>query len=151
MLKEDSKSRWERYRIFLKDVADGFFETDLKGNFIFFNDALCRIFGYSRDDIRDRNYSDFMDAENARVAFQDFNQLFITGNEAAGIRWEIRRKDGEKRNIEINANLIFDADGRKIGFRGIARDMTDRTLAEQALKASEQCTIELYEASRQAE
>jgi len=151
VLKEDSKSRWERYRIFLKDVADGFFETDLKGNFIFFNDALCRIFGYSRDDIRDRNYSDFMDAENARVAFQDFNQLFITGNEAAGIRWEIRRKDGEKRNIEINANLIFDADGRKIGFRGIARDMTDRTLAEQALKASEQCTIELYEASRQAE
>ena len=151
MLKEDSKSRWERYRIFLKDVADGFFETDLKGNFIFFNDALCRIFGYSHDDIRDRNYSDFMDAENARVAFQDFNQLFNTGNEAAGIRWEIRRKDSEKRIIEINANLIFDADGRKIGFRGIARDMTDRTLAEQALKESEQCTIELYEASRQAE
>jgi len=151
VLKEDSKSRWERYRIFLKDVADGFFETDLKGNFIFFNDALCRIFGYSRDEIRDRNYSAFMNEENARVAFQDFNHLFNTGQGAAGIQWEIRSKDGEKRIIEINANLIFNADGRKIGFRGIARDTTDRILAEKALKESEQCTLKLYETSRRAE
>ena len=33
-------------------VADGFYEVDLHGNFKFFNDALCRIFGYPAEEIR---------------------------------------------------------------------------------------------------
>ncbi len=151
MFNDDTKTRRERYRIFIEDVADGFFETDLKGTFVFFNDALCRIFGYSRDEIRGRNYRAFMDETAAEIAFQDFNQLFRTGSTTDGIQWEIRRKDGQIRVIEINAKPIVDSDGKKTGFRGIARDITDRTEAEQALKASEQCTLELYEASRRAE
>ena len=67
------------------------------------------------------------------------------------IEWEISRKDGEKRHLEISANLIKDEDGQKIGFRGIARDVTDRVLAQQALKESEACALELSRTSRRAE
>ena len=151
MLNEKSKTRWERYRIFIKDVADGFFETDLKGNFVFFNDALCRIFGFSREDIRGKNYRSFMDEKAAKIAFRAFNHLFRNGKTADGIQWKILRKDGQTRIIEINANPITNNAGEKTGFRGIARDITDRTLAEEALKESEQCTLKLYETSRRAE
>ncbi len=151
MFKEESKSRWERYKIFLEDVADGFFETDLHGKFTFFNNALARIFGYSHEEIQNQSYSRFMDKKNAGVAFKNLNQLFNTEKATTGIQWEITRKDGEKRIIEINANLIFNEDGKKIGFRGIARDMTDRIQAEVALRESEQCSLKLYESSRQAE
>ena len=47
----------ERYRVFIEDVADGFFETDLNGTFLFFNDALCRIFGYSRQELQAKTCS----------------------------------------------------------------------------------------------
>lgn len=124
----------ERYRALIEDVADGYYEVDLRGNFTFFNDALCRIFGYPREQILNRSHSDFMDAENARIAYEAFNRIFLTGGDVADITWEIIRPDSERRFLEISARLIIGADGRKTGFRGIARDITDRHLAQQALR-----------------
>ncbi len=141
----------ERYRVFIEDVADGFYEVDLQGNFRFFNDALCRIFGHTRREIQGRNFREFMDAENARIAYEAFNRIYRTGTGVMDIKWEIARKDGQKRHLEISANLIIDDSGQKTGFRGIARDVTSRVLAEQALKESESCALELSRASRLAE
>ena len=58
----------DRYRVFIEDVADAFFETDIKGNFVFFNDALCRIFGYARNEILGVSFRRFMDEKNAAMA-----------------------------------------------------------------------------------
>jgi len=73
------KIQKDRYRVLIEDVADGFYEVDLKGNFKFFNDALCRIFGYSRKKIQNRNFKEFMDENNAGIAYQAFNKIFRTG------------------------------------------------------------------------
>jgi len=50
----ERKIQKDRYRVLIEDVADGFYEVDLNGNFKFFNNALCRIFGYSKDEIQQR-------------------------------------------------------------------------------------------------
>ncbi len=148
--KKTTRVQEERYRVLIEDVADGFYEVDLRGNFKFFNDALCRIFGHPRRAIQDRNYAEFMDAENARIAFEAFNRIFREGG-SVEMTWEIIRPDSERRFLEISAKLITDARGRKTGFRGIARDITDRHLAQKALQASQTCALELSETSRQAE
>ena len=135
----------------IEEVADGFYEVDLHGNFRFFNHALCRIFGYSKDEIQDRNFTEFMNEENARIAYQAFNRIFRNRSGVVDIKWVIARKDGEKRHLEISANLITDEAGQPAGFRGIARDVTDRVLAQQALQASETCALELSQSSRRAE
>jgi PAS domain S-box-containing protein len=132
-------------------MADGFYEVDLNGNFRFFNDALCRIFGYARGDIQDRNYRDFMDAENARRAFEAFNRLYRRGAGSAEITWAISHRDGRPRFLDISAKLIVDARGQAIGFRGMARDSTEKHLAQQELEKSQSCALELSEASRRAE
>ena len=149
--KEATRVQEDRYRVLIEDVADGFYEVDLHGNFKFFNDALCRIFGYPAEDIRNRNFREFMNAENAVIAFEAFNSIYRAGEGAVDISWEIARKDGEERHLEISANLIKDEHGQNIGFRGIARDVTDRVLAQQALKASEVCALDLSRTSRLAE
>jgi PAS domain S-box-containing protein len=141
----------DRYRVFIEDVADAFFETDIKGNFVFFNDALCRILGYARDQIENCSFRRFMDTENAAMAFESFNSMFRTGSGVSDLIWEITRRDGQKRILEIHANLL---DGNKTTgavFRGIARDITDTVRTQEALKASEKQTREQYRASRQAE
>ena len=149
--KEATKVHEDRYRVLIEDVADGFYEVDLHGNFKFFNDALCRIFGYPAEDIRERNFREFMNAENADIAFEAFNSIYRAGEGAVDINWEIARKDGEERHLEISANLIKDEHGQKIGFRGIARDVTDKVLTQRALKDSEVCALELSRTSRLAE
>ena len=141
----------DRYQMLIEAVADGFYEVDLNGNFRFFNGALCRIFGYSRSEIQGRNFREFMNEKNAGIAFEAFNSIFRTGRGDVYIEWEISRKDGEKRHLEISAGLIEDDRGQPIGFRGIARDVTDRILAQQALKESETCALELSQSSRRAE
>jgi PAS domain S-box-containing protein len=132
-----SKIQKERYRVLIEDVADGFYEVDLKGNFKFFNDALCRIFGYSRRKIQNSNFTEFMDENNAAIAYKAFNKIFSIGKGVVDINWEIVRKDGEQRHLEISASLITDNNGEPTGFRGIARDVTDKVVrqAEQRYRA----------------
>jgi PAS domain S-box-containing protein len=141
----------DRYQMLIEAVADGFYEVDLNGNFRFFNDALSRIFGYSRNEIQGRNLREFMNEDNAEIAFDAFNRIYRSGKGDVYIEWEISRKDGEKRHLEISASLIEDDRGQPIGFRGIARDVTDRISAQQALRESEACALELSQTSQRAE
>ena len=141
----------DRYRVFIEDVADAFFETDIKGKFVFFNDALCRIFGYARDEIQGYSFRRFMDDENAAMAFESFNSMFRTGSGVSNLIWEISRKDGQKRILEIHASLLGGEKNAMTGFRGIARDITATVRTQDALKASESQTRKQYRASRQAE
>ena len=41
----------EKHRAILENIEDGYYEVDLKGNFIFFNRSLCRILGYSQEEM----------------------------------------------------------------------------------------------------
>jgi len=141
----------DRYRVFIEEVDDAFFETDIEGNFVFFNDALCRILGYPREEIEGRSFRRFMDVENAALAFNSFNRMFRTGSAVNDLIWEITREDGQKRVLEIHAHLLERDQGKPRGFQGIARDITASTLAQEALKASEKRTREQYLKSRRAE
>lgn len=141
---EDAKVHRERYRVFIEEVADGFYETDLKGNFTFFNNALCRIFGYSRKAMQGRNFRQFMTEQNAKTAFDNVNRVYTTGKGITDIIWRIISKDGETRVLEISANLILDESGNKAGFRGIARDVTVEKQAARTNQALYQIATALH-------
>ena len=36
----------EKYRSILENIEEGYWEVDLPGNFTFFNDSICKFFGY---------------------------------------------------------------------------------------------------------
>jgi PAS domain-containing protein len=62
----------ERYKIFLEQVSDGVFETDIYGSFIYFNNAFCNTLGHSRLEIQGRDFSRFMNSENAIYTDLDY-------------------------------------------------------------------------------
>lgn len=128
----------EKYRTILQNIEDGYFEVDLKGNFTFFNNAVCRLIGYSPSAMEGMNNRDYMDAENAKKVFQTFNQVYETGEPTKGFDWEITTVDGSKRQVDASVSLIRDKEGDRIGFRGIVRDMTDRKQAEKDFKENEE-------------
>ena len=124
---------------------------DLQGNFTYFNNALCQVFGFPREEIEGANFSKFLDEEHGRAAFEIFNEIHRTGRGIVNLTWETRDQEKQKRIIELSASLITDTKGVKTGFRGIARDVTERVKAQHDLKESEFAYQCAYEASREAE
>jgi PAS domain S-box-containing protein len=127
----------EKHRAILDSIEDGYFEVDLKGNFTFFNDALCRLIGYSQTALMGMNNREYMDEENAKRVFQTFNRVYETGKPTKGFDWEITKVDGSKRQVDASVSLINDIQGNPVGFRGIVRDITKNKQSERALRESE--------------
>jgi PAS domain S-box-containing protein len=124
----------ERYRNMVENIADGYFEVDLAGNFTFFNDAVCRALGYSREELMGQNYRDHTDKETAKKVFQTYNKVYKTGKIIKEFGYYIIRKDGSKRYIESSVSLRKNSSGKPIGFLGISNDLTERKRAKEALK-----------------
>ncbi len=128
----------EKYRSILERIEEGYYEVDLAGNFTFLNDSICRIFGYSNDEMLTMNNQDLMDKENAKRVFNTFKKVYETGEPAKGFDWEFIRKDKTKGFLAASSSLILDGEGRPIGFRGLVRDVTERKEAEERLRKSEE-------------
>ncbi|UCH22124.1 MAG: PAS domain S-box protein [Deltaproteobacteria bacterium] len=124
----------EKYRTILESIEDGYFEVDLAGNFTFFNESICKIIGYSKDEMIGMNNRQYMDAENAQKVYRTFNTVYRTSKPTKSLDWKLIRKDQTERFIETLVSLIRDKDGQPVGFRGIARDVTDRIRAEEERK-----------------
>lgn len=127
----------ERYRAFIENIGEGVYEVDIHGNFLYFNNSLCRIFGYAREEIQFQNFAKFMDEIHGQKAFKTFNRIYETGQGISNLLWPIIDRKRNVRHIELSANLITNQEGKKIGFRGIARDISDRFKAQEELQKSE--------------
>ncbi len=128
----------EKYRIILETIEDSYLEVDLEANFIDFNTAFCNLLCCSKDELRGKNVLEFVDSANAEKINLIFNGVYETGNSVTGVSFEYIRKDGTVRSAEASVSLIKDNESRRIGFRGIGRDITERKHAEEALRKSEE-------------
>jgi PAS domain S-box-containing protein len=122
----------KKYRTILESIEDGYFEVDIKGNFVFFNESMCKILGYPEQELKGMNNRHFMSEETSKKVFQVFNQVYRTGQSTKALGWELIRKDGERRYVETSVSLIQTPKGELVGFRGIARDITESKRLEKA-------------------
>lgn len=121
----------EKHRMILNTMEDGYFESDLNGNLIFFNEAVRRAHGIPADQLKDLNFRQYMSKENAARIYQIFKNVFNTGRSVRNIEFDFNRKDGTKLTVEMSVSVLKNSDGEVIGFRGVSRDISERKEAEQ--------------------
>lgn len=122
----------EKYRTMIQSIVDGYFEVDLAGNMKFFNDSMCRILGYSAEEMVDINNRTYMDSKTSKMVYETFHCVYETRVPTKAFGWELIRKDGEIRYVETSVSLIEDSAGVAVGFRGITRDITELRAFEKA-------------------
>ena len=123
----------DRYRSFFENIEQAYFEIDKAGNFSFFNDHLCEMLGYAKDELTGKNLMQFLDKESAGSVKIAFKEIFETDRPKNGFVFQIVRKDGLKRQIGASICLNMDTMNKKTGFKGIARDISERKFNEDQL------------------
>jgi len=127
----------EKHRTILENIAEGYYEVDLAGNFTFFNEPMCRILGYSKEEMMGMNNRQYTDKNFSKKLFETFNKVYKTGKTSKEFNWQIVRKDGVNRYIEASISLLKDSFGKPVGFRGIVGDITERKETEEKLRDEE--------------
>ncbi len=118
----------------LDSVNDSIVLHDFEGRFHYVNEVACRFYGYSREEMMQKNVFELSTPASAEDRQFRLNELKTRGR----VMFEAvnSRKDGSSIPIEVNASVI-DIGGKQFVL-SVARDITKRKITVEALKQSEE-------------
>ncbi|HSF33124.1 MAG TPA: PAS domain S-box protein [Candidatus Tectomicrobia bacterium] len=125
----------EQYRVVTEALNDAVFTLDTEARFTFGNAAGERLTGYPLEELLGRPFMELVAPEHLPELVDRFKRAIAGETISPHVRAQMIRKDGTRVPIELSmANLVLD--DRIIGRVGVARDITDRQLAEEQIRTS---------------
>ena len=131
------KATEDRYGQLIESAADIIFEADAEGYFRYVNPVTLRVCGYSHDEVIGRRFTEFIRADYRPAIFRHYVKQTTERTPNSYIEFPIITKGGDEVWLGQNAWLAFDTSGGYSGMQAVARDITERRSAEEALRAAE--------------
>ncbi|MBI4964285.1 MAG: PAS domain S-box protein [Desulfomonile tiedjei] len=125
------------YRDLVENANDIIYVTDADGYFVLMNPVGLRTTGYSLNEITSKHYLDLIPAEYKQQVEKFYGVQFVKGIPDTYYEVPIITKQGETAWIGQSVQLVFEGEA-VVGFQAICRDVTDRKIAEEALRESEE-------------
>jgi PAS domain S-box-containing protein len=139
-----------RYRAVVEDQTELICRFLPDGTYTFVNDAYCRYFQHSREELLGSTFWSFIPPEGHRAA-QDFLASITPERPIATREHEVLAPDGEVRWQQWRDRGFFDDQGRVVEYQAVGRDITERKRAEARLDTQYTITRILSEAASMAE
>ena len=152
-LEETKSARYAaelKYRRIFENAGEGIFQSTPEGAYLIANPALAHMHGFespadlirSRKDISRQVYVEPTEREEFKRLLEQFGSVHDFEHQTI-------RRDGSKIWISVNAHAVRDAAGKIIYYEGTAQDISERKLAEEALRESEERYRDLVENSHE--
>ena len=125
----------KRYRMLVETMNDGLGVQDEHGLWVYVNDRLCEMLGYSRDEMIGRPVTDFLSETDQMVYKEQVARRRRGERESYELSW--LKKDGKKIITLVSPKPILDERGQFKGSFAVVTGITERKQAEDALKESE--------------
>jgi PAS domain S-box-containing protein len=125
----------ECYRLSFKNASDVIYTMDTDLNIISISPSVEKILGYKPQDFIGRPVSDLghiLTPESFKQAIADIS-LVLKGDTIAATVYRFIAKDGTIKYGEVSGSPMM-REGKIIGIISVARDITDRKRAEEALR-----------------
>ena len=114
------------------------YELDYKNRrFISFNDIVCTLTGYSREELMHMDPWELFTEESKRTYLERIRLIADGMNVPSSAEYEIKKKDGGTLWAMLNTDYDLE-DGFPVRSRIVAHDITERKQVEEALKEEEQ-------------
>jgi PAS domain S-box-containing protein len=114
------------YRTLIQTSLDGFWINDFSGRILDVNEALCRMLGYTREELLRMSIPDIEVAESPEETAAHIQKIIRTGSDRFQTRH--RRKDGAVIDVEASAQYSAELGERFFAF---LRDISERKRLEQ--------------------
>jgi adenylate cyclase len=125
----------EKYHSIVENAMEGIFQSTPSGGYISANPALAKLYGYDSpeelmSDITNISQQLYVDAERRL----EFVAAMEADNAVSGFESMVCRKDGRRIWVSENVRAVRDAKGELLYYEGTVSDITERKLAQEALK-----------------
>ncbi|NQT26753.1 PAS domain S-box protein [candidate division KSB1 bacterium] len=143
---EALKDNENRLKIMFESAPDAYYLNDFEGKFTDGNKAAEALLGYSREELIGRNFVDagILTIDQAEKAVSVLARN-INGESSGPDEYTLIRKDGSTVNVEILTHpVVINGEDRVLG---IARDITKRKQAEEALEEDEERYRQIFQFS----
>ncbi len=127
----------DKFRSLVEITGDWVWEIDLEGVCRYVNPGVKDLLGYDPEEIIGTYILKFAAEKEVNHVKAFFKEKSATQEAFAGWQISMVHKDGHPMVMEINATPMFDANGKPVGWYGLAKDITQRKIGEKALIESE--------------
>ena len=127
---EELRKSEEKYRMFIDDASEAFFQGDAQGNLILVNQAACELTAYNEDELLKINLKDLFLEED--IAQTPLRYDLLEQGKTIKTERRIKRKDGTIVFIEMNSKQLPDGT-----YQSFIININERKEAEIALQFSE--------------
>ena len=117
--------------------------NDLNGNFLDANEITLLTLGYEREDIERISFIDLVDREDLIKAYRVTKEIRKTGKQSKMSEYKIKTKDGNYIYVETYGIPLVKEE-KIFAILGIANNITQKKIAEQKLKDSEEMFRAIY-------
>ena len=124
----------EKYRNLVESISDVIFEIDVRGSLTYISPVVRNVLGYEAEDLVGKMFLGFVHPEDRYLLMKRFSEL--TKGVEYPLEYRIVGKSGEVRYVRTHARPIMKENNFE-GASGTLIDITDRKLAEENLRESE--------------
>lgn len=128
-IKEVFDSVWQ-------SASDAMALSDENGKVIAANSAYFLLYGYSENEIVNKDFAIIFPSESRKWARDIYRKRFIEKHIQPKIEVEIQRKDGTKRVVESRYTFVAN-NGKRFAMLSIIKDVTEKKHSEHKLETNE--------------
>jgi PAS domain S-box-containing protein len=127
----------QRIRLMANNLKEMVLAYDMDRKLIYVNSAVETLTGYSISEYLARGFIDWIHPED-RTRMRGYWDGLFRGSSIRDEEYRLVSKDGVVKWVSATWGPMLDGEGRQIGVQGSERDITDRKLAEEALRESQE-------------
>lgn len=129
----------KKYNDLFENSPDGIFQVTQEGKLINANSSFLKIHNYSSleeisSELGDSLKKLFVSAKD----FEEFLEALKKERKVNNFETQTKKRDGSIIWVLINGRAVLDPEGRTIYYEGTIKDITEKKLAEKALRESEE-------------